>query len=89
MLVVMTVKHNCGQKLLILSQVSTQRLEKFMELPETCSVIPVCSDSDQQSEAETAIQEVWLCQMVILKCLTTFSSYVLLTVNEQQVLEIV
>lgn len=67
--VVMTVKHNCGQVLLILSQVSTRRLEKFMELPETCSVIPVCSDSDQQPEEETAIQEVWLCQMVTLKCL--------------------
>jgi hypothetical protein len=69
MLLVMTVKRNCGQVLLILSQVSTRRLERFMELPETCSVIPVCSDSDQQPEAETAIQEVWSCQMVILKCL--------------------
>jgi hypothetical protein len=33
-----------------------------MELPETCSVIPVCSNADQQPETEAAVQEVLLCQ---------------------------
>jgi hypothetical protein len=51
---------NYVQVLLVLSQVSTRRLENFLELPETCSVIPVCSNSDQQPETETAVQEVLL-----------------------------
>jgi hypothetical protein len=42
----------------MLSQVSTRRLEKFLELPETSSAIPACSDSDQQPEEETAVLEV-------------------------------
>jgi hypothetical protein len=54
--------------LFIFSQVSTQRLEKFMELPETCSVIPVSSSSDQQPDAEAAVQEVLHSQKVFLKC---------------------
>lgn len=40
------------------SQVSTRRLEKFLELPETSSSIPASSDSDQQPEDETAVPEV-------------------------------
>lgn len=43
--------------IIISALVSTRRLEKFMELPETCSVIPVCSDLDHQPEAETAVQQ--------------------------------
>jgi hypothetical protein len=39
-------------------QVSTSRLEKFLELPETCSVIPASCNSDQQPETETVRQDV-------------------------------
>lgn len=37
---------------------STNRLEKFLGLPETCSVIPASCNSDQQPEAEAVLQEV-------------------------------
>jgi hypothetical protein len=37
---------------------STRRLEKFLELPETCSAVPASSDSDHQPEGETDIHEV-------------------------------
>jgi hypothetical protein len=40
------------------SQVSTHRLEKFLELPETCRAIPASSDSDHEPEEETAVLEV-------------------------------
>jgi hypothetical protein len=39
-------------------QVSTDRLEKFLDLPETCSVMPASCNSDQQPEAETVSHEV-------------------------------
>jgi len=38
--------------------VSTGRLEKFLEQPETCSVIPASCNSDQQPETETVLQDV-------------------------------
>lgn len=37
---------------------STGRLEKFLELPETCSVIPASCNSEQQPETETVLQDV-------------------------------
>jgi hypothetical protein len=39
-------------------QVSTGRLEKFLELPETGSVIPASCILDQQPETETVLQDV-------------------------------
>lgn len=37
---------------------STGRLEKFLELPETCSVIPASCNSEEQPETEIVLQNV-------------------------------
>jgi hypothetical protein len=45
------------EALFMFSQVSTRRLETFLELPEIYNTIPVSCDSDQQLKTETTIQE--------------------------------
>jgi ABC-type multidrug transport system fused ATPase/permease subunit len=44
--------------IIISAKVSTGRLEKFLELPETSSVTPASCNSEQQPETETVLQNV-------------------------------